>query len=853
LANGFSSAPEGFNLNRTVRILALCFFAASTIGFAQDHPPSIPAGQLDPTRAIRQPELFSSFHTPLAEQYIWTREDSLVSGPRSRHYRTPGINDKTEPHFFRAGFDLAGLSPAATLYVAGPRSVVVYVNGVLAEKVAADTPSPLGMHVFRTDVTKLLKPGHNLLAIQAVRGRAVPGFVNDAAAMQLIFGEVLVAKIVPAEGGMNAPAILMSGPQWKGALNASDGWEQPGYDDSAWPAVAALGPIESSINFFQWNADAGLYDWPGYEGASPFLAHVFLPAMDVEDFAPGRSQFENLEALTSADQTAKEFAVWFGSTAPGEEYAPALTLDFGREVAGRVELISDSDREAVVSIQYGESKGELDNGPYLGVNVLRIAPHQVAHGPKSAFRYARIRFLSGAQEIRFKAIHLEAIYYPVQYEGSFESSDPQLNRIWETGAYTVHLCMQDDIWDAPKRDRGRWMGDTDVSGRVSDAVFGDRFLLKDTLSRLVGDVPMDQHVNGIPGYSSFWLTVLEDYERHSGDRAYLEKLRPQILQLLQLMDEEFDAENQFINRTHAWLFVDWAPGLNGDTPETRVGTAMDYYRAYLSGADLLQQAGDSSDAEHFQQRAAALRKSVQATAWSAADGDFGPRAQTDALAVLSGIADASQYGSIWKNVLSKVGEPTYRPDLITPYFGAYVLDAMAKMGRRAEALRWMRAYWGGMIDEGATTFWEAYDPSWPKSDPHVDLQADGRAGYFVSLSHGWSAGPTYWLMEQILGIRPVAEGFSQTVIRPDLVDLKWARGQEPTPHGLLKVDLRDEGGMRAAIDLPEGVRATVLFPIAKGADHVLVNGAARRGTTAEDGARMAIALEGPGHYELREQ
>jgi alpha-L-rhamnosidase len=840
-------------LNRIIRILPFCFLAASALGFAQEHSSAIPDGHLDPTREIRQPELFSSFHTPLQEQYIWTREDSLVSRPRGMHYRTPGINDKTEPHYFRAGFDLASVPPVATLYVAGPRSVAVYLNGALAEKVAADTLSPLGMHVFRIDVTKLLKPGHNLLAIQAVRGRAVPGFVNDETAMQQIFGEVMVVKIVPAEGGVNAPALLLSGPQWKGALRAGEGWEQPGYDDSAWPAVAALGSIEGSINFLQWNADAGLYDWPGYEGASPFLAHLFLPAVAVEDIAAGRSEFENLDALTSDHGSAKEFAVRLGSTAPGDAFAPALTLDFGREVAGRVELISDSDSEAMVSIQYGESKGELDNGPYLGVNILRIAPHQAAHGPKSAFRYARIRFLSGAEEIRFKAVHLEDIYYPVQYEGSFESSDPELNRIWETGAYTVHLCMQDDIWDAPKRDRGRWMGDTDVSGRVSDAVFADRFLLEDTLARLVGDAPVDQHVNGIPGYSSFWLTVLEDYERHSGDRAYREQLRPQILQLLQLMDEEFDAEYQFINRTHAWLFVDWAPGLNGDTPETRVGTAMDYYRAYLSGADLLQQAGDSSDAEHFQQRAAALKKSVQASAWSAADGDFGPRVQTNAMAVLSGIADASQYDSIWKNVLSRVGEPTYRPDLITPYFGAYLLDAMAKMGRRADALRWMRAYWGGMIDEGATTFWEAYDPSWPKSDPHVDLQADGRAGYFVSLSHGWSAGPTYWLMEQILGIRPAAEGFSETVIRPDLVDLKWARGQEPTPHGLLKVDLRDDGGMQAAIDLPEGVRATVLFPIAKGADHVLVNGVPRQGTTAEDGARMAITLDAPGHFDLREQ
>jgi hypothetical protein len=322
------------------------------------------------------------------------------------------------------------------------------------------------------------------------------------------------------------------------------------------------------------------------------------------------------------------------------------------------------------------------------------------------------------------------------------------------------------------------------------------------------------------------------------------------VELLQLMDKEFNAQDQFTNRTHAWLFVDWAPGLNGDTPEARRATSIEYYRAYLAGAALLRQIGDNTTAAHFESRAAALKKSLQQSVWSQADGDFGPRWQTNAMAVLSGVADPSQYPSIWEHVLSHVGEPTFRPNLITPYYGAYVLDAMAKMDHRADALKWIREYWGGMIDEGATSFWEAYDPSWPKNNPHVDLQADGRAGYFVSLAHGWSAGPTYWLMEQVLGIRPMADGFSKTTIRPDLIDLKWARGQEPTPHGLLKVDLRDQNGMVAAIDLPRGVDATVLFPVTKGAESVSVNGAPRKGPLAENGSRMAIRLDQAGHYEL---
>ncbi len=838
------------------RLPVLCLLFAGCLP-AQQRESTIPAGQLDPTRSVAQPQLFSALHTPLPEQYIWTREDSVVGKSAPIHYRSPGLYHKTAPHYFRVVFHLDQAPAQATLYLAGPRSVTLYVNGVLAEQISSDLLNPLDMHVFHVNVARLLRPGRNVLAMEVVRGRGVPGFVNSPLAMQQIFGEVLLAKLIPAPDGVDAPAILLSGPQWKGTLHAAAGWEQPSFDDAAWPAVTALSPIEGSIDLLQWNADAGLYDWPGYQGGSPFLARMYLPASKVEDVTPGRSSFANLPALTqpaltqTEQRSEKEFSVALKSTAPGEQYAPALTLDFGREVSGRIQLVSDTDSPATVSIKYGESQGELNHDPYLGENVLRLAAHQAGHGPKSAFRYVRIRFLSGGPELKFKAIRLEDIYYPVDYQGSFASSDPLLNRIWETAAYTVHLCMQDDIWDAPKRDRGRWMGDVDVSGRVSDSIFFDRFLLKDTLSRLIGPAPVQQHINGIPGYSAFWPTSLEAYIQHTGDLEYLRQVHPQLLQLLQFMDQEFDAQDEFLNRTGAWQFVDWAPDLYGDTAETRQATSLEYVRSYLAGADLLGQLGDTANAQHFQARAAQLKQSLQSSLWSASSGDFGPRWQTNAMAVLSGVADPGQFNSIWNNVLAQVGQPTFRPNLITPYYGAYVLDAMARMNHRQAALGWIRQYWGGMIAEGATSFWEAYDPSWPKDDPHADLQADGRTGYFASLAHGWSTSPAYWLMEQVLGIQPVAPGFSRTILRPDLLDLQWASGQEPTPHGLLKVDLRRQNGLHATIQLPAGVHATVLFPVSAGVTRILVNGAPRAGQPAEDGARLAIALDAPGIYDLR--
>jgi alpha-L-rhamnosidase len=187
--------------------------------------------------------------------------------------------------------------------------------------------------------------------------------------------------------------------------------------------------------------------------------------------------------------------------------------------------------------------------------------------------------------------------------------------------------------------------------------------------------------------------------------------------------------------------------------------------------------------------------------------------------------------------------------IMSPYYGDYVLRAMAKMNHRADALAWMRQFWGGMLQEGATSFWEAYDVDWYKEDFHSSLQADNRSGYFVSLAHGWSSGPTAWLMEEVLGIQPTGAGFSTVNLRPDLVDLQWAKGGVPTPHGLLKVDARKQGsGIEVMVDLPEGVKAELSMPVAAGAKEVQVNGKAMAVQAVEGGARGIVELGAAGHY-----
>ncbi len=816
---------------------------------------------LDPTRNLVTAA--PSVSPPLSEQYIWTAGD--VTAQRSDHSKYPWNRPqlRIEPHYFRGHFLVKTLPNAATLYVAGPREAHVFLNGKLLADFYSDTDAPINFHVFHADAMKDIRVGENVLAIEAIRGRGVVSGASPVATQQLAYGEVLVAKLIPEPFGGSAPPLVVTNTAWKSSATFTNDWFGPIFDDSSWGPVETLGPIESNVDFFQWSADAGMYGWPGYLGMSPWLRTYALDAASVSHVFRGDSRMVNLEALTGHSANGP-----FTVVAPESEFdqtdaeAPSLLLDFGREVAGRLVVESESSRSSVLSIAYGESEIEAmatgltpgqQGGNYLGTNVLDVPADGLARGPKSGFRYVRIRFLRGAPVTKFKAIRLEGIYYPVKYDGSFESSDPLLNRIWETGAYTAHLCMQDGIWDAPKRDRGRWVGDIDVEGRVINTVFGGPEILKDTLRQLAEATSPDQYVNGIPSYSALWITSLYSLYLHTGDKAFLESQHVALLRILARMDQDVGPDNLLREKLQGWEFVDWSPGLYGSTPAARIGTNLQYLRGYADAARLLEDLGDQAHSTIYKGRSRAV--SIAARSYiNSETHTAGDTWQLNALAVLDhlGADDGSaDGGAIWDRVLSHVKQDAPTDQAISPYFNEYVLDAMASLGHRAEALRWLRTYWGGMLEEGATSFWESYDLRWPKTNPHLSLQADGTSGYFVSLAHGWSSGPTAWLSENVLGITPSSPGYDTVDIHPDLLGLKFARGSVPTPHGILTIAIDKEG---ITLDLPPGILSAhvVLTPATPGAT-VYVDGKATTCPNCVGQPTRVFEITQPGRHTLRTQ
>lgn len=73
--------------------------------------------------------------------------------------------------------------------------------------------------------------------------------------------------------------------------------------------------------------------------------------------------------------------------------------------------------------------------------------------------------------------------------------------------------------------------------------------------------------------------------------------------------------------------------------------------------------------------------------------------------------------------------------------GIYEQDTLLSMGYRDLVVQQILSYWGGMLDLGADTFWEEYDPE-KKPEEQYEMYGDP---FGKSMCHAWAASPV-WLL-----------------------------------------------------------------------------------------------------------
>ena len=486
----------------------------------------------------------------------------------------------------------------------------------------------------------------------------------------------------------------------------------------------------------------------------------------------------------------------------------SVLVDFGRELHGGVQLASGgpSGKDVRVRVRFGESVAEAMaelgergacNDHAIRDGVIDLPWLGTRETGSSGFRFARVDLVSKGV-LSLESIRAVSLMRPMPQLGAFKSSDERLNQVWATAARTLHLCCQDYIWDGIKRDRLVWMGDMHPEVMTLMAVFGKQDVLPASLDYMRKTTPAEKWMNGMPSYTLWWIRCQHDWYRYTGDLAYLKTHRDYIKAVFANLAKHISAENRCALPSG---FLDWPTQHNRKAVDAGMHALM--LMTFEDGARLAAALEDADLEAQCKAGAARLRHYAPEPEGSK---------QAAALLSLAGLSDAKAVNVL----LAKDGVQG-----VSTFYGYYMLEAMAKAGNVQGGISTVRDYWGGMLDMGATSFWEDFNVAWTnnafridelpaagKKDIHGDYGEFCYKGFRHSLCHGWSSGPAAWLIEHVLGIQVADVGCKTVRVKPFLGDLQWAEGSLPTPQGVVNVrhERLADGSIRSDIQAPDGVK-----------------------------------------------
>ncbi len=497
--------------------------------------------------------------------------------------------------------------------------------------------------------------------------------------------------------------------------------------------------------------------------------------------------------------------------------APGVLLDFGRELHGGIQIAvadlqptSKESKTTALRVRFGESAseamselgGESDatNDHAVRDETVQVPWLGTAEIGNTGFRFVRIDLLESNNFVALKAVRAISIRRELPRLGSFKCSDERLNQIWETGAYTVSLCMQDYLWDGIKSDRLVWIGDMHPETSTIAAVFGGLGIVPASLDLIRNETPLPNWMNGISSYSLWWIIIQRDWYLQTGDLGYVKEQAGYLGALLNHLSRFINPEgSETLPETR---FLDWPSSENKQAIHAGLQSLM--VLAFQAGGEMAAALGDSSLSQKCSATIALLKKHVP------------PHGNSKQAAALMGLAELAPATKLNRDVLALDGGKR-----LSTFYGFYVLQARAKAGDYQGCLDNIRQFWGGMLDVGATTFWEDFNLDWTqnagridelpsaaKKDIHGDYGAYCYKGFRHSLCHGWASGPTAWLSHNVLGIEIVEPGGKWVRIVPHLGDLKWAEGTYPTPGGVIKVrhETGPDGKIKSQIDAPAEIK-----------------------------------------------
>ena len=451
---------------------------------------------------------------------------------------------------------------------------------------------------------------------------------------------------------------------------------------------------------------------------------------------------------------------------------PDVTVDFGRHVTGYFTFrmkVAEGVQDAPIRLKFtfGEVPAEIATPfyPFTGslsrawlqdeILTLETVGEEVTIPRRISGRYMRIEVLgrpSGGvytmDDMYFTAVSSadELVVEPLG-----EDVPEMVRRINDVSVATLRECMQTVFEDGPKRDRRLWVGDLYLEALANRYSFRNFELTKRCLYLFAGltseggcvvpnvfehpEPHCYESMHLLP-YSLLFNSTLLEYLKDTQDYETANDLWCVAVRQIEDARTFINKDNLYDPELRSsWIFFDWRDGLDVTAP---MQAAMIF--ALNQTCELAQMLGKETEVEEWK---TLERNMIKAARRHMFDKDSGVvvSGEDRQVSVLSqawmtkaGVLDVREAQAALRAVMAD--ESSVKPG--SPYGTHYVIDALLLCGLKDEAKNYMIEYWGGMVEKGADTFWEAYDPKNDFISPYGFHPLN-------SYCHAWSCTPIYFI------------------------------------------------------------------------------------------------------------
>lgn len=451
---------------------------------------------------------------------------------------------------------------------------------------------------------------------------------------------------------------------------------------------------------------------------------------------------------------------------------PCVTVDFGRHMTGHftfkiMDLYRVQDAPIRLKFTFGEVPAEMaiPFDPFPGdlsrawmqdeTITIERTDIEFTLPRRISGRYMRIELLGGPRDFDFA---MEDMYFTaVSSAGELvvpalgENVPEMIRSINDVSLETLRECMQTVYEDGPKRDHRLWVGDLYLESLANRWSFRNFDLTKRCLYLFASltteegliisnvfehPVPHPQDDSYMLTYSLLFNSTLLEYLKDTGDLETANDLwivaKKQVEDALSYVDDNYIFDQ---TRKEVWLFFDWREGLDINTAiQAAVIYALD--QTY----ELASMLGKENEVKEWKSIRNKMANAALKNMYDKSKGVFvsGDDKQVSVISqtwmIKAGVIKGKDAQKAIRIALND--KDTVMPG--TPYGTHYLIDAMVLCGMYNEARDYMLYYWGGMVQKGADTFWEAYDPE-------NDLISPYHFHPLNSYCHAWSCTPTYFI------------------------------------------------------------------------------------------------------------